>query len=855
MAAVVTPIAGFDALNTQIRSVNMKIHPIDMAKDMKVDGLVKPTLHGPAMKYVMQTLFMKPDGTKVYTLPATFAAIGDKKDIIKRIVADERYDLKTMPIQREKHLSGHDMRPAGFYLAQDNGPTDIVVNPQMIITPGSILDPAGKNKSATQKVDGADATLPFLNVQKLGLDTMISGDITCSREGENFKFTMKIYEFNNTGTLEEKDFSCLFSQRTFEPIAAGNPNATYFAGNVTKNTECARIINDAKKRSATKPSEANRFHLTWEEINTIRKYLIMKEIGDTLQVEWLNHIFANNPDIARENTVVGTTDNVVEQRSIINVVGVIKTDNAGTTYTLPRNSDKKALERNLINRLKEEVVSHNISVIEEIKEVRRSLKSPGGFQGNAVGNYSIDYSQWNKTQKENAYNFLTELITNCENVNINLNAEFDTAADITSAHGLVRDNRFKTPFVWNKSDSYFRTVALVRNKIHEKIPFKKDKFVKSNFDAARNLTLMSGGAFAAQTVPSSRRKDLYRISLRNFSVQRAAFDSFKQVAIPPRFYSESISIWSSNADKLHQGFLFCFIRDFHPEILNYALILKRILASIHFEGEDLSSIDEPQTIRNRYYNNVKIQHEHNQSDDDVTNGYFYNKNGAFMNQIVSTQDIVNKMNDYTILCIRLCLFLFNYFPSIFNVQTTDFLITRVKALGDLEFSPGGFLDAALVGFIQQGGGPENSKKSITDELILDIFSSLHQEYQDLNMKYLYEYNLNYHVFDAKIRRLYAKDLLKLAEDAQNTETDDSRTKLIYYVQAKIFSDHAAALGITKKFPIMKTGFAETEQINQPMRPFKLVNAYGGRYKKTRSTRTKKRRLRKTKRSKNKRTSQ
>ena len=129
-------------------------------------------------------------------------------------------------------------------------------------------------------------------------------------------------------------------------ISIENHAKEYFNGNATKNKfiydNYSNFIND-------KPATFYKYS------NEFIKFLIMKELGDTMQVMWLDVITddpeikgANNKPITKENTFVMTGDSMLIARCILNGYNCIHLQGASTIFylsnvdmeTLPLMSEK-----------------------------------------------------------------------------------------------------------------------------------------------------------------------------------------------------------------------------------------------------------------------------------------------------------------------------------------------------------------------------------------------------------------------------------------------------------------------------------------------------------------------------------
>lgn len=495
-----------------IKELNQLINIIDPPKDLAIstsDGnRLTESTHGRAIKTMIEELFANGE-----PLPAGFVGVGDKKSVIIDSV-ERRLGLQSkLDIVREKHSSGHDPRPEGLYLAQDAGPMDVVSNPKIIVTPGSILDPAGKTKEGIINLvtEGIYNTLPKEYLNKLSM-SIITGDIKVESDTDTYKVNIP---------TQLGDINGVFNKRTF------SPETDYFKGNDTKNEYIF----------------AN--YLTNK--NECEKYILAKELGDTLQVIWLDYIFDTNEEITRERTVIVTVDTVVCYRAIVNRVGSILTHMGRTTYFLPRTVDAAqlaAINKSFVLTVANEVLTHNESVITVIKKV---ISSSVGLEDNK--DIWVNGQTWYPAAVVNAKKYLENIIVpKLESIKRDLAVRFNALTDLEAAKALASQPtaHFKNPFILTKS-GYYKTINSVIL-LTEGVPFIAKLFQPTKFSAGNPM--------------------------RGFFVGGAKIQSGGM------YDSE---IYTLNKDK--PFFLYCYIRDFHPEIFKYAYMMAPRLIPFYLEKE------------------------------------------------------------------------------------------------------------------------------------------------------------------------------------------------------------------------------------------------------------------------------
>ena len=500
-----------------IKVLNRLINIIDPPKDLAVpiSTGVKLTekIHGPAIKIMIGELFAS--GTE---LPPGFVGVGDKKSIIIDSV-ERRLGLQNrLDIVREKYTTGHDARPEGLYLAQDAGPMDVVSNPKIIVTPGSILDPAGKTKDGIRNLvtEGLYNTLPKEYLDKLSMN-IVTGDIKVESDTDTYKVNIP---------TQLGDINGIFNKRTF------SPETDYFKGNDTKNEY---ILNNFL---------ANK--------NESKKFILAKELGDTLQVIWLDYIFDTNGEISREKTVIVTCDTVVCYRAIVNRVGCILTHNGKTSYFLPRTVDAAqlaAINKSFVLTVANEVLTHNQSVIAVIKSVILSEAGTGRDDRDVW----INGQKWYPAAVMNARKYLEDIVVpKLESINRDLAVRFNALTDLEGAKALASQpsSHFKNPFILTK-DGYYKTINSVIL-LTEGVPFIAKLFQASTFGNERPRR----GFF----VGGSRRK------IQSGGVYNT-------------------ELYTANKDK--SFFLYCYVRDFHPEIFKYAYMMEPSLIPFTLEKYDI----------------------------------------------------------------------------------------------------------------------------------------------------------------------------------------------------------------------------------------------------------------------------
>jgi hypothetical protein len=495
------------------RLINIIDPPKDLAVPISIGVKLTEKIHGGEIKIMIEELFANGD-----PLPLGFVGVGDKKSVIIDSV-ERRLGLQNrLDIVREKYTTGHDARPEGLYVAQDAGPMDVVSKPKIIVTPGSILDPAGKTKDGIRNLvtEGVYNTLPKKYLDKLSM-SIVTGDIKVEFDRDTYKVNIP---------TELGDINGVFNKRTF------SPETDYFKGNDTKNEYILNNYLENKDES--------------------KKFILAKELGDTLQVIWLDYIFDTNGEISREKTVIVTCDTVVCYRAIVNRVGCILTHNGKTTYFLPRTVDAAqlaAINKSFVLTVANEVLTHNESVIRVIKTVILSEAGTGRDDRDVW----INGQKWYPAAVANARKYLEYIVVpKLESINKDLEVRFNALTDLEAAKALASQpsSHFKNPFILTK-EGYYKTINSVIL-LTEGVPFIAKLFQASTFGSERPRR----GFF----VGGSRRK------IQSGGVYNT-------------------ELYTANKDK--SFFLYCYVRDFHPEIFKYAYMMSPSLIPFTLEKYDI----------------------------------------------------------------------------------------------------------------------------------------------------------------------------------------------------------------------------------------------------------------------------
>lgn len=608
-----------------VKEINNLVNFYDPPKDLHDAPGLTNKLHADEIKDAMEGLFRK-------SVPVPWVAVGKKigarktLDIIKEAIEANAVLKKVIDerqlIIRINHTSGHSPKPDGLCLAQDCGPVDIVSNARLIITPGSIIDPAGKTKEVSRNglytvsnIVRATNNLPksFLDAIDMGFIESVKLD---KEANGDYKITIVI---NGVGTITE-----IFDSKTFSPSGGGD-DPSFFAGNPKKNKKIAALI----KEYQDDPSKKKK------NLIKIQHYLLCKELGDTLQIIWLKHIFAlgniktdDDIIILKTNTVMGTTDEGVLYRCIINSVGVIHTiDHGGITHMyMPKDltgDDLVKLVQQQIEQIQKDVIGQNITVIDNLQAI---INSPRGDDswietakwGNKQSSVSLTY-------REYAKNLLEKLVTALNLYNDNLNRRFDgliasivlrnTEAEnntiIQTAKEMAKDERFREPFI-DCRNSYYKIKSITAIVYNRKIKFDPKRFTETsikNYSETWTSELAGGGKYmiGGDIKDSIIRKSRQQLKYLTTDAER---DQYKMPESMNTILTANVPL-GLGVPTLDRYFLFYFIREFIPELCAYAQFMKAGLleARIQIDSTHNNYIDifNDTKIEYRWLENNQIQ--------------------------------------------------------------------------------------------------------------------------------------------------------------------------------------------------------------------------------------------------------
>jgi hypothetical protein len=785
---------------------NQILNQLDPCKDL-AEGPTNQREHGAVILPLLQSLFV-PVGQ---AWPWGTTAVGDTKGQIEANLPRSYSEwiankVNSIQILRAAHSTGHSQRPQGLYVSQDSGSPDVVANPIMIVTPGNILDPAGKTKKGATFVVDRFGTLPFANIQRLGLDTVITGDITMTHRGGSP--TTGTYTVTIPTNLERDPITGTFDARTFK-AAEGSE---YFKGNETKNV----YIQEFAERVAGRTEVA------------CKKYILCKELGDTLEVEWLNVLIETpGSEYTRENLVIITCDTVVFWRCIINGISVIFTKNGRTQYYGARQVDaaqRQAIEAAFILSIRKEVINHNQAVIDTLQAVIDSLFP-------ARGGPWLSGVTWSPVQHGHCVDFLKKVKLHLETMNKDIDLYFNALTNLEAAKALADRSHFQTPFVWYAGALHFKVITKVKYLVGvDKYAFPlitPTFFAKSRLNQAggqrggvttRAQRLQRAQDMATTTNPRSWDAVLTEIvNERGLDKEGYVIDAdilrgpinTHPVRIVGTIDRYDLTLWSQNAGTFAADlnrtpyFFYLYIRDYHPEIFTYAIQVSAALGEASLSL--LPGIEE-----------YPIEYTIRENDS------FKITPGA---GVPSSESLMRS----TLLAVALAIPFVDAFPSLQTESLMDFLtLFRTSGSGSLgaalpRIQPG-LVEAAYPGRMEGGG---DTKKEVSVDEVLSDAMDFYELYYAYKIRAIYQ---DRDLTQRELDRIYGKKdlpLSPLTKKLQQTSRPWAPQKA-----KKILPE------------IIR---------NRPNEPFHRVLAFGGkRYGKTKKRKASNQQKRKTRRSSTKR---
>lgn len=656
MAAVDQDVLTTEQKRKQNRWMNIYDPPKDL-KEYKTPAAKLPGAGGLEDKQlnklcaILQETFF-PTGTEPQP-EGTFNPVTDKKDLVVTKVKevfgagaeDLANKLNALRILRSKSSTGHDPKPDELYVSQDAGSKEVTTNPKFIITPGVILDSASKTKENDPRAvvyylarDWAECRTLERDtyITPLNLENVISDNITMSYDADTYTISIP----TNIAAGADGILSASFDSNFV-------PNSAYFKGNEVKNTFIKGAI----------PTEDTA--VTNENKKKIKFYLLGKEIGDTLQVMWINKLVSLSTGangflkdevlhkFTKGNTVVTTNDTIVWLRCLINGVPVIISINGVSHYYRALGSEYREIAiQAFILGIRKEVSTHNFSVVDTIKKVILNERS------DAMKAW-VNQASWGDEAFANAKAYLTDLAAKLENVAKDLDFQIKTQTTIEDAQRLASKAHFNNPFSYVKNGGYYKTNNSVVS-ITTGVSFKARQFVASNFTtsivtntpprpAARKFSgfFTRGGTRKLQRGGKASRRAAARIQANTDAnvntilvwavsghfgqangaesineVRDGVVDGKVTAELAENYSDSPVSFedisylwntWISNGNNLvnvgsaanalkKPFFLFLFLRDYIPQIFAYANVVRTAFELIRNEANELANKAENHTL-------------------------------------------------------------------------------------------------------------------------------------------------------------------------------------------------------------------------------------------------------------------
>ena len=466
-AAAAAPTANEIAVRNDY---NKLINTMDPPKDARIGNHLTNATHGAAIRNYLYQLF----GANQQFLDAIISqnfqlqGVGDQKTELKKSI-ESIYRLyfedytKQLQISRNKSPSGHSQLPAGYNLVQDTMTADCISNPHFIITIGSLLDPGSRQKEVTEaeRIQGMRLTevldrATFEISQESALSSVLTGAVTCVTDPADRNY-WQVTIPTNLGPGGRNENIVIGFRKTGGVVhhPKYNPetgDSDLVIGNNEKNREIAALLNKAGGPTA-------------EDNIRIKKLILLKELGDTIQALILNDLFRTGP-YRREDTVVGTCDSVVQYRCIVNGLGVIisENNNAKFTFYMPNVADAFAqalINKRTIQKIIDDLTGENTKVIRNIELVILDATNKIA----AASRPSILWiggSTWLVGNAGNAINYLERYIQKLININNDLVSRLKIMSDITAVKRIAGESVFNPHFV-RKTDGYWHAVTSTRS--------------------------------------------------------------------------------------------------------------------------------------------------------------------------------------------------------------------------------------------------------------------------------------------------------------------------------------------------------------------------------------------------------
>jgi hypothetical protein len=403
------------------QNANRLMNCIDIGKDAKEGGFLNDSSHGAFMKdRIIEPLF------KISQLDSDqqqrIKGVGDEKEfLIKKI--ESRFFLNDIPKQQITRLissNGTDNRYTDLYVGHDAGigPNKLFSDYTLVTTPGTVLDPAMKQKDHTRHINGLDTSSDINreSIDSLGISNILrSVKYLGRRAGKiNFNFLTSIPGF--------EEFAVSFNSKYEEETTR------FFAGNPEKNQYIAANFRNLGS------------------LSQIQFRVLVKELGDTLQVMWLKKI-RDEMSLEREKTVLCTNDTVVWLRSTVNEVSSIFTEGSVITF-YPTAVDEQAKiiaqtlhKRNAYNAM----MKTNKTIIDDLKiQVDTGYK----YADNPI---TSDVSAILNTVFKSLVNHLQTVLND-----ISVRANRIQSSDMKEYREYCDSHTFKKPFIINKAKKQIR---------------------------------------------------------------------------------------------------------------------------------------------------------------------------------------------------------------------------------------------------------------------------------------------------------------------------------------------------------------------------------------------------------------
>ncbi len=445
------------SIYNKLRELHIKLNRFDVQKDAKVNDCF--------IKHKNINLFLECADTlfgKLTNYTETEKTLSD--DIFKLT------PVKSYKISKLVHynLFFHNKLPAKVTHAfQDAGcsPSAFSDNIQNIITPGSYIDTASKEKG--NLYFGFDISLTLINFHEIGFESIRLLRAELNDVNKTCIIKLKLILDKNEIILNVK-----FDSK-FTPIEG---HINYFQGNCTKN--------EWFNNNPTKTKLEGMI------------YILMKELGDTIQAYYAKLYLDTLEDRFRDTCCLFTPDYILRLRCILLKVPVVTKDYKDKNEKCFYDDTNKSMADEIKKMHLENTVAHNSANISIISQI--------------IENYY--YYEDTKKIKINiqVINYLKNIINALKMINTNI-------TNIT--HNKVEEYRkiilrYKSSFLFTKEFKIYPSVKYLFPGLQD----KNDPIAKINMLFGEKIISLIASKGGMNKIKNYPKNELYNIDLENYNI-------------------------------------------------------------------------------------------------------------------------------------------------------------------------------------------------------------------------------------------------------------------------------------------------------------------------------------------------